>query len=96
MNNYFTSLIRTVVPGAISAVLAWAAARYDVVVDENTAAGGISFIVTIVLAVYYALVRFLEVRYPKFGWLLGIPKQPGYGPGVPPPAQPSPGPNPDL
>lgn len=90
MNNYVSSLIRTWVPVWVSAALAWLSAETGLIVDENTAAQGVLFFNAVLTGLYYALIRWLEQRYPQVGWLLGLAKQPGYSPEEPPPPQPPP------
>jgi hypothetical protein len=85
VNGYFVSLIRTWVPIAVGAVLAWVARKYDVVIDEDTAATTVVQATGIVIGIYYAIVRLLEEKVaPGYGWLLGAAKKPVY---TPPPGQ---------
>ncbi len=75
------SLIRTGVPVAAGAVLAWLAARYDIVIDERTSAQAMPWIVAGVIAGYYWSARQLErVRGTRWSpraarwlgrWMLG-------------------------
>lgn len=71
------SLIRTYVPIAVGAVLAWLASR-GVNVDDGAAQGLVAFLTALLSALYYAVARLLESRWPQAGWLLGSPKQPTY------------------
>lgn len=74
------SLIRTLVPLVVGWLIGLAARRgLDVDSADLTA-----LVTGAVTALYYALARVLE-RYvsPRFGWLLGLPRQPVY---VKPPA----------
>lgn len=72
MSDTIVSLIRTWVPVAVGAVLAFLANRgFDIEVNQNA-------VVAAVIAVYYAAARVLEKRWPVFGWLLGVPKEPAY------------------
>ena len=70
-----TSLIRTVVPVAVGAILA-ALAQANLDLDE----GLVTEVVTAVcITVYYAIVRLLEEHVsPAWGWLLGVAKVPQY------------------
>lgn len=71
MNDYASSLIRTVTP----VVVGWLIALLP---SLDSAATG-AFVSSLLAALYYALVRVLEDRVsPKFGWLLGLAKTPGY------------------
>lgn len=93
MNNYFTSLVRTWVPIGIGAVISYLAAK-GIVLGEDAADGAVTFVTAVCMGVYYAIVRYVELKAPQFGWLLGLAKTPGYAAGDPP--APSPGPLPDL
>lgn len=69
------SIIRTVVPLIVGTILtALAALKIDV--DEAS----LTVVITpIVVGLYYIVVRIFEVYVsPKFGWLLGLAKQPEY------------------
>ena len=66
--------IRTVVPVAVGAGVAWLAAR-GVVVDEQTSAGAVAAIGGLATTVFYTVVAVLESKVSaRFGWLLGRPK----------------------
>lgn len=74
MNDTIVSYIRTLVLLAVG----WVAAQLvalGVDVDANALAGAL---VPIVTGLYYVAARWLEKRWPAFGWLLGLPKQPTY------------------
>jgi uncharacterized membrane protein len=80
-NNYFVSLIRTWVPLLVGVVLTWLARRYDIVIDETVSSTTVTAVTGIVTGIYYAIVRFLEVKVaPGYGWLLGAAKKPAYSP----------------
>ena len=64
------SLIRTYVPVRVSAGLVWLAANLGIVVDEDTSLGAGVIAVGLVLAVYYALARLIETRWPGLGRVL--------------------------
>lgn len=78
MSDQVASWIRTNVPYAIAAALAWLAANAGIVVDEKTSQGLMLGTAGLVLAVYYAAARKLEQRWPGAGWLLGLAKAPKY------------------
>jgi hypothetical protein len=84
--DYGTAVIRTVVPGAVGAVAAWGTAHGIGIPDS--AQEGVTAVLTFgFLSAYYAGVHALELRYPKLGALLGIPKRPvytGLAPSLPP------------
>lgn len=68
------SIVRTVVP-AIMALLITAGLRVGVEIPESIE----GVITTVVMALYYALVRLLETRIgPAWGWLLGYARIPSY------------------
>ena len=77
MNDTIVSFIRTYTPVVVGAVLSYLA-RHGFEIQVNPVAAS-----AFVIAVYYALARFLEKRWPVFGWLLGTPKEPAYQ-GTPP------------
>ena len=90
LSNYVTSVIRTVVPVVVGAVIA-VLAKKGINVDEAEVS---SWLIPTVISAYYSVARLAEIRFPRLGWLLGVPKAPGYAPGSPP--KTSPGTNPDL
>jgi hypothetical protein len=66
MNNYTKNLIRTAVPAIVGAVVSY--------ITKKTAHVSPSVLAVVFPAVttgYYAVVRALEVKYPKLSWLLG-------------------------
>ena len=78
MHDQIISLIRTYVPVAVGAFLTFLAVRFGVVVPEDVSTGLTTGLVGLVSALYYAVARALEQRWPWLGWLLGVPKQPTY------------------
>lgn len=72
-----TSIVRTVVPLIVGALISWAA-KAGLELDDGAIASALTVIVT---TVYYAVVRVLEARIaPAWGWLLGVAKVPTYAP----------------
>lgn len=70
MNNYIISLIRTVVPmiaGWVVTLLVGLGVEFDGAAFEL-------FLVSLFSGVWYAIARFLEMKFPAFGWLLGYGK----------------------
>lgn len=68
------SIVRTVVP-AIMALLITAGLRVGIEIPDSIEA----VITTVVMAVYYAIIRLLETRVgPAWGWLLGYARAPEY------------------
>lgn len=78
MTDYIASLIRTYVPAVVGAVLVVIGNALDLgtldTADNRTKVVGAIFVV------YYAVVRLAEKKWPKLGWLLGLPKPPSYTP----------------
>lgn len=68
------AITRTVVPFLTVWIVALAA-KWGL--DLNADAVGAD-VVTIGGSLWYVLVRLVEQRFPKFGWLLGTPKTPTY------------------
>lgn len=77
MGNFVTSLIRTYVPIAVGAVIAWLAAR-GIDIDPAHADGLVAFLAALFSGLYYSIVRWLEQRFPQIGWLLGYARQVKY------------------
>jgi len=71
LNDYIVSLLRTIVPGVVGA-----AASSALALDIDPAAA-----VVIVTAVYYAILRAVESRYPVVGVALGWKSSPSYAAG---------------
>jgi len=75
MNDYVVSLIRTLVPVAVGALVAWLATiGFDI--DSEALVAPIT---GILIAVYYAAARWAESRWPAAGALLGRKAAPTYG-----------------
>lgn len=94
MNNYVASLIRTWVPAGIGVLIAWLSAKIGFVIDESSQVGLTAAVTGFAIGLYYAIVRWFELKFPQIGWFLGLAKSPGYSTQDPPAG--SPGPNPDL
>jgi len=77
MSDYVASLIRTYAPAIVGVVLVTVGNALDIANLDST--DNRAKVVGGVFVVYYALVRLLEKKYPKAGWLLGVAKTPGYG-----------------
>ena len=77
MNDFVVSLIRTWVPAAVAAVVAYVitlGVEFDAAAEAQVSAAA----VLVVSALYYGVVRALENKWPAFGRLLGIAKTPTY------------------
>jgi len=72
----WASIVRTVVPIIVGAVIAWVTGL-GVALDEEFEPLLASLLTAGFSAVYYIAVRLLEVYVtPKLGWLLGLAKSP--------------------
>lgn len=93
MNDAITAWLRTVVPGLWSAAVAatltwlgthapWAIDLLDLLGIDPTSPAVVAFVVTVVLAGWYALWRRLEPRLPAWATrlTLGSNKTPAYAP----------------
>lgn len=69
------SLIRTYVPVAVGAFIAWLV-TLGVALDPATEAGLTTALTGVVIAAYYTVVRLLEKRWPFLSVLLGSSQMP--------------------
>lgn len=76
--NVVPSVIRTGVPLLVGVVVSFAAAR-GVEVSAELEAEMVVLLGAVAAGVYHWLVRLLEERWPRFGWLLGMATAPVYG-----------------
>jgi len=74
MNDYVISLIRTWVPMGVGFAVTWLLSK-GVAIDSAALELAL---VSILSGVYYALIRWLETRFPWIGVLLGVKKAPVY------------------
>lgn len=86
LSDYIVAFVRTVVPAAAGALIAWLAARLPFVADlladvpEPQMLGFYGFLTVAAVAGYYALVRWLGRRWPSVEKLLGWKATPTYSP----------------
>lgn len=80
MSDYLLSLIRTWVPIAVGVALTWIAVHWSIVLPEDLSTQASMAVTGLVVAVYYGLVRALELRWPWVGRLLGAARPPAYVP----------------
>ena len=73
------AVMRTVVPLVVSLV-AGLLARAGLEFDDSLRQSVVSLVSLVVGAGYYVIVRELERRWPRAGWLLGSPRAPYYEP----------------
>jgi len=64
--NYIRNVVRTGVPLAVGAVVTWLTSK-----GINLNAGQFAALTPVFGTVYYAVIRFLETKFPKLSWLLG-------------------------
>lgn len=76
-SGLWTSIVRTVVPLAVAAIVTWLT-NLGLPVDAEFSAAISGALGTLAAVVFYVLVRVGERLAPKLGWLLGSPKQPVY------------------
>ena len=77
MSNTILSLIRTYVPIAVGALVAWLL-TLGVTLDPASEAGLTVAGTGLLIATYYTLIRLLERRWPWVGILLGSAQAPTY------------------
>lgn len=71
------SIVRTIVPIAVGAVLGWLTAA-NIPVDPDFEGTLTTLLTAVLTTAYYVAVRLFETYIsPKFGWLLGSSKSPG-------------------
>lgn len=79
VRDKLAALIRTYVPVGVGVVLTLLARKYGVVIDDSISTSLTTGLAGLVSAVYYAVVRVLEAKFPRLGWLLGFAVAPTYG-----------------
>ena len=66
MNNYQKNIVRTFVPVLVASVVAWITKA-----EKHLTPTEMAVLMPVGTTVYYAAIRQLEVKFPKFSWLLG-------------------------
>lgn len=79
LNDYVIAQIRTWVPLAVGAVLAYLASQWGIIIDDTVALEGMALFTAVAGGAYYTLANLLAKWVPAFGWLLGYPATAGYG-----------------
>jgi len=79
MSNFIIAIVRTVIPILIGWLVGLLAA-INIPVDAEVQAGLIVSLSTLTASLYYVTVAWLERRWPWFGWLLGVARNPVYPP----------------
>jgi len=78
MKALWDSIVRTLVPVVVGAVLGWVTTT-GIKVDPEFAPALTLVVTAAFTGVYYIAARLLELYVtPKLGWLLGLAKQPDY------------------
>lgn len=77
MSSTIVSLIRTYVPVAVGAFVAWLV-TLGIDLDAEAQAGLVTALTGVLIAAYYGIVRALERRWPWVGVFLGVPAEPLY------------------
>lgn len=77
LSNAVISWIRTIVPVVVGVVVAWVQ-PFGIEVDTTEA---VTVLTAVATAVYYTLARMIESKFPKWGFLLGVPREPIYAKG---------------
>ena len=78
MSDTLIAYIRTYVPIAVGSVLSWLFVEFGVDVPDDVEAQAAIVATGVVIAAYYALIRTLSAKWPAFGKLLGVAKDPTY------------------
>lgn len=81
MSDFVLSQIRTYVPIAVGALVAWLSLK-GIQLDSSAALALGTGLGGLIAAVYYFVVRLVEKKYPQAGVLLGSTSQPVYTPTV--------------
>jgi cation transporter-like permease len=78
MKALFDSLVRTIVPLVVGAVISWFVTA-GIALDPEFETTLTIALTAAFTGAYYVAVRLFETYVsPKFGWLLGLAKQPAY------------------
>lgn len=74
----FDSVVRTVSPIVVGAVISWAVTA-GITLDDQFEVALTAALTGVFSGAYYVVIRLFEVYVsPKFGWLLGLAKEPVY------------------
>jgi hypothetical protein len=77
MSDFLIAQIRTYVPMAVGAFLSWLTTlgfQLDTGIEAQLAVA----LTALFSGAYYWVARKIEQRFPRYGWLLGVAKQPDY------------------
>lgn len=82
MTDLLTSITRTIIPTIIGWIVG-GLALVGVTIPESVQGWISGLLVFLVALIWYVVVRALEHKWPKLGWLLGVPKKPVYSSDAP-------------
>lgn len=89
MNDFYTSVVRSLVPAIVASVVDFLAHR-GLNIDPNGTGGLEAALFSVFYGAYYVVIRLFEHYVsPKFGWLLGYAQKPQYTSTVIAPASPA-------
>lgn len=78
MKDFYTSVVRSLTPAIVSAVVTFLTAQ-GINIDTTGVSGLESALYAFFYGLYYIVIRLLETHvHPKLGWLLGYAKAPQY------------------
>lgn len=77
MNNFAVSLIRTIVPIVVGSLVGYLVSL-GIELPDGASESLIMSIQALTIALYYMGARWLEHRWPAFGYLLGTKAEPTY------------------
>ena len=61
------NVIRMTVASAVGSLVAWVAVKYG-----KLTTGSLALLVPAISAAYFAVIHYLETKFPSLGWLLGL------------------------
>ena len=73
LDTWFKGVIRTAVPAAVGALVAYLAVHFGIVIPKDASDGLALFTGALAVSVYYAVLHWVEAAYPAVGrWLLAL------------------------
>jgi len=83
LDTWFKGVVRTAVPAAVGALVAYLAVHFGIVIPKDASDGLVLFVGGLAVTAYYAVLHWIEQAYPAVGrWLLALgltSAQPSYG-----------------
>jgi hypothetical protein len=77
VSDLLKSVIRTFVPVVVGLIIS-AVTLAGVEIDDELRGSLLILIDGVFVGLYYTLIRWLEGKFPAFGWFLGLPAEPHY------------------